>query len=141
MNKILRFFKHLINKISQPWFIRVHSYNDLPKGFNSSLFWNTNEIDDEELLEKIYKHISTASVIYYYCSERAVECSVKTKKYGYCLLTLHYGLWNTEFGIYKSRTRYDIYNLSTLEKFKPLYEFLKKFISKANKEYTHDKNL
>lgn len=141
MNKILRFFKHLISEISKPGFIRVYSYEDLPKRFSSFGFWDTIEIDDEESLERIYKHISTASVIYYYCSKRAVECNVKTKKYGYCLLTLHYGLWGTEFGIYKSGTRYDIYNPSILTKCKPLYEFLEKFVSKAGNEYSYDRNL
>lgn len=130
------------NKFIQPKFIRVYSYYDLPKEcVCGSLMWDVININDEKLLEKIYHHISTANKIYYYCSKTAIECSIKTKKFGWCLLVLHYSLYNTEFGIWRSNTRYDIYYRWELEKCASLYNFLQKFVLKAIKEYKNDRNL
>ena len=119
---------------------RVYSWGDLPKPV-CGIWWDTINISDQQSLEKIYKHLSTAWEIVYYCTETAVQCSVYTRKYGWCLLTLHYSLCFTEFGIYKSMTRYDIYNVSDVMKYMPLYHFIASFVKRCYAEYQNDKNL
>lgn len=119
---------------------RVYSWWDLPKE-RHNLYWNSSYIHDQPSLERVYKHISTAYEIVYHANTHSVQCSVHTKKYGWCLLNLRYSLWFTEFGIYKSMTRYDIYSVSDVMKYMPLYNFLSSLIKKAYDEYQNDKNL
>lgn len=114
-----------------PVFKRVYTFDDLPET-NSAGYWNTIEVKEVKLMEKIYNHIITSSIIYYYASERVVECKAKTKKWGWVFFSFHYGCDFLEFGIYQS---------STLEKCPLLYEFISNFEKKAAKEYINDKNL
>lgn len=123
-----------------PVFKRVYTFDDLPET-DSAGHWNTIEVKDVRLMDKIYNHIISSSDICYYASQYAVECKVKTKKWGWVFLSFHYGCDFLEFGIYQSSTRYDIHYSSTLEKHPLLYEFISNFEKKAAKEYINDKNL
>ena len=73
-----------------PVFKRVYTFDDLPET-DSAGHWNTIEVKEVRLMEKIYNHIITSSIIYYYASKYAVECKVKTKKWGWVFLSFHYG--------------------------------------------------
>lgn len=133
--------EEVVLKPKQPKFKRVYSFEDLPKEPAGFIFWDTIDVEDKTSLEKIYNHIITASNLVYYCSPGAIECTVRTKKFGWCLLTLRYGLDFTAFGIYRSGTKYDINYENQLREFEPLHSFLQNFVQRAADEYAQDRNL
>lgn len=153
MNKILKFLNILFNKKndpaermvkneqSLPKFKRVYANCDLPEERHDFTLWDVICIRESELLERLYRHLITANEIIYYCHTYGVSCSVKTIKFGWCRLYLPYDKHDFKFGIYRSGTRYDIREISDLERFLPLYNFINDFVKKASEEYQYDKNL
>lgn len=134
---------NIVIQNNKPKFVRVYSTNDLPKEPYSFMFWDVVYLEKEQLglFKKLYEHLSTASEIYYFCHKGGVSCSVNTKKFGWCKLELNFNKMFTEFGIYKSQTRYDINYDYQLNTYPPLYDFISDFIDKARKEYLEDRNL
>lgn len=135
--------KRLLNKlrVSIPILTRVYSFDIVRDLYHcsGSTSWNTESIDERKDLQlKVLGHIKNRPIVYY-LSKTCAECSVYTKKYGWCFLKSDYDLNFIEFGIGRSNTRYDIGYKSCLAD--ELRDYLEPILTKMESSYQHDHNL
>lgn len=129
-----------MEKINKPK--RVYCEDELDINiYSSGGFWNIIYIDDEEdKINKVFNHLKSATDYKVYCSERIVEFTCKTEKFGYVQCSYQRGrdYMFFCFGTNRSHTRYEIcYGIKNAE-FK---EWLRKMFKEIEIEYNNDKNL
>lgn len=126
---------------------RYYSYDSLVEGFNFSCgFWDVINIsEDSELIKLLWEnHISKITHMDYYLSDGCVECIVTIRNRGYSFLK-----WKMigetpfflEYGIIKSKTRYDINYGHNFDSCPELKEWLTKNGKRLIEIYNKDKNL
>jgi len=131
---------------SKPLFqrvIRVLDSNSLNYTFVGFLHWNSESTSNPEIIEKIFEHLRTASVIRLYITNCSIEYTAETKKHGQVSGSCRRGNYGFfEFGLRRSGHRFDIYgedrNHPTIKAF---YEWWKNLVSPYEEEFNKDHNL
>lgn len=109
-------------------------------GFSS---WDSEYTDNPDVIEKIFEHLKSASVIRLYIDNKYIQYTAETKKRGQISGSCHrlgYGFF--EFGIRKSGHRFDIYGEDRANPtIKAFYEWWEKLVKPYEKEFDKDFNL
>lgn len=109
-------------------------------GFSS---WDSEYTDNPDVIEKIFEHLKSASVIRLYIDNKYIQYTAETKKRGQISGSCHrLGYDFFEFGIRTSGHRFDIYGEdrknSTIKAF---YDWWEELVKPYEEEFEKDFNL
>lgn len=137
--------KHsIVEKITGPRIIRVTDPHDLKRANGGFAFWNSEYVADPKIIEKIYNHLKTSSVIRLYVTRYYISYVAETKTKGQvsgsCHRGIDYGFF--EFGLINSGHRFDIYGEDRKDPIiKEFYDWWESIVKPFEKEFDNDYNL
>lgn len=122
---------------------RVYRYDEL--GLRSKEvrggFWDVKNIDDEpHLIDKVYKHIRSASDVRVFCNDK-ITMTCDTACFGIVKCVMSPSLGFFEFCVYSNGVRYDINYALMRNEHSEFVSWLQNNVLKHYAEYQNDKNL